>query len=453
MINASILIVDDEPVYLELLKALLIQEGYNEVLTEKNPLNVMPLLKSRKIDLIISDIYMPEMNGLELLELITCNFPTIPVIMVTAIDDTAIALKAVKAGAYEFITKPPDTDRLFLTIKRALEQKILTLERDTLRSNAINPALNRASFSDVIAESPNMLKVFELVEIFAATDETILLLGETGTGKDLIAQKIHQLSSRRDKPFIAVNLASISSSLFESELFGYERGAYTGAAKSGVGYFESANGGTIFLDEIGELPKELQGKLLRVIQYGEISRLGSPKPINLDIRIVAATNKDLLKAVNENQYRADLFYRLNRGYIELPPLRKRGNDIQLLAEYFYKQGCKVYNKELKGFGKNIMAKMLHYPFPGNIRELENIVMNAVAKTPAGEPILNIDIRNDESINLPESEVLLTLDEAMEQYVVKVLGRVNNNTTKAAAILGISERTLQRRLHDYRLKNT
>lgn len=452
MINASILIIDDEPVYLELLKALLIQEGYKEVLTEKNPLNVLPLLKSKKIDLIISDIYMPEMNGLELLEQITYNFPTIPVVMVTAIDDTAIALKAVKAGAYEFITKPPDTDRLFLTIKRALEQKMLTLERDTLRSNTISQTLNLAAFSDVIAESPNMLKVFELVEIFAATDETILLLGETGTGKDVIARKIHQLSSRRDKPFIAVNLASISASLFESELFGYERGAYTGAAKSGIGYFEAANGGTIFLDEIGELPKELQGKLLRVIQYGEISRLGSPKPINLDIRIVAATNKNLLKAVNENQYRADLFYRLNRGFIELPPLRNRGNDIKLLAEHFYIQACKVYNKELKGFSKNTMAGMLHYSFPGNIRELENIVMNAVAKTPAGEQITNIDITNEEAVSTPEPESSLTLDEAMEQYIIKVLARVNNSTTKAAAILGISERTLQRRLHDYRLKN-
>lgn len=322
MTNASILIVDDEKNYLELMKSFLEEEGYQHIITEHDPLKVEEILQKNQIDIILLDVYMPGMNGLELLEKLTPQYPQIPFIMITGVDDVQIALKAIKLGAYEFITKPPDIDRLSLTIKRAFEQKLLERERDTLRSGVDKSEASKIKFKEIITESPAILKVFELIEIFAPTNETVLITGETGTGKDLIAKKIHLLSPRKSKPLITVNLASISPTLFESELFGHERGSFTGATNERVGYFEAANGGTIFLDEIGEMPKELQGKLLRAIQYNEIYRIGSTKPLKLDIRIITATNKDLFEAVNNKEFRADLYYRLNRGYIKLPPLRE-----------------------------------------------------------------------------------------------------------------------------------
>ena len=335
MNNSSILIVDDEASYLNLLQNLLNDEGYNNIITETNPLKVLNILEKKNIDLIILDIFMPQMNGMELLDKVNQKFPQIPVIMVTAVEDVKLALEAINLGAYEFITKPPDLDRLFLTIKRALEKKLLYLERDALRN--FDKAAEKKwekEFPEIITNSKEVFKVFELVKIFAPTNETILITGETGTGKDLIARKIHEFSERKDKPFVVVNVASISPSLFESELFGHEKGAFTGAAIQKKGYFESANSGTIFLDEIGELPLELQGKLLRTIQYNELYRIGSSKPIKLNSRIIAATNKDLSAAIERNEFRKDLYYRLTRGFINLPPLCSHKEDVTLLTNHF-----------------------------------------------------------------------------------------------------------------------
>jgi DNA-binding NtrC family response regulator len=447
MIKRKILIVDDEPDYSLLLKGLLQQEGYQEIDTETNPKLVESILTKNEYDLIILDVYMPQMDGIELLEIICQNYPTIPVIMVTAVDNIEIALKAIKIGAYEYITKPPDTDRLFLTIKRALEQKLLEKERDSLRTLQFESTIQRKDYSDIITNSPLMFKVFELVEIFAPTNETVLIVGETGTGKDLIARKIHERSSKFNQPFVTVNLASISPTLFESELFGHEKGAFTGAAGEKKGYFEIANGGTIFLDEIGELPKELQGKLLRTIQYNEIYRIGSPKPINLDIRIIAATNKDLLTEVNNKEFRADLYYRLNRGFITLPPLRQRGDDILLLADYFRKSGNKIYNKEVTGFTDSVIKILKNYTFPGNIRELENIILNAVAKTQNDQKITTLDIPEKVlkgRVEIPEPGELKPLEEVIDNYIEFVFNQTGRSLKKTSLILGISERTLQRR---------
>jgi DNA-binding NtrC family response regulator len=443
-----ILIIDDEASYLSLMKEFLNQEGYSNVLTEQNPLNVLPLLQRTDIDLILLDIFMPEMNGLELLEKIYAEYPSIPVIVITAVNEVQIALKAIKLGAYEFITKPPDTDRLLLTIRRALDTKLLETERDSLRRPFLDKKPSRRIFSDLITDSPEMYKVFELVEIFAPTNETVLIAGETGTGKDLIARKMHDLSSRRDKRFVAVNLASISPTLFESELFGYKKGTFTGALEDKVGYFEAADGGTIFLDEIGELPLALQGKLLRTIQYNEIYRVGDSKPNKLDIRIISASNKDLLDAVNKKEFRADLYYRLNRGFIYLPPLSKRGDDVVLLAEHFLEIGNRTYNKNIRGFSDDILHSLKHYTFPGNVRELENIIINAVAKT-VNEPYIN-------SIDLPREYIkiydggnnkprLVTLNIAAEEHILSVMRSVGESVQRAAPLLGVSERTLQRRL--------
>ena len=448
MRNSTILVIDDEADYLELMKGLLQQEGYPKIITEQFPLNVMPLLEQHQIDLILLDVYMPKMNGLELLEKITQIYPQIPIIMVTAVDELEIALKAIKLGAYEYITKPPDTDRLFLTIKRALDQRLLELELSFHRSVLSKFYPNKSNFSNIITSSPLMYKIFDVVEIFSPTNEIILLTGETGTGKDLIAKKIHDLSPRRNNPFIVVNLASISHSLFESELFGYEKGSFTGAANEKIGYFETANGGTIFLDEVGELPKELQGKLLRAIQYNEIYRIGSTKPIQLDIRIIAATNKDLTEAVEKNEFRADLFYRLNRASIHLPPLRERDNDVLLLANYFIKTANLTYKKNITGILDSVKEKLLSYSFPGNIRELENKIFNAVAKTKDDTSIIEMDFPKEllpEKNLSPMNSNLLTIDETVTNHILEIMNYTGGNVQKAAVILGISERTLQRRL--------
>jgi len=447
-----ILIVDDESSYLELMKDFLNQEGYANIITESNPLNVISLLDRTDIDLILLDIFMPEMNGLELLEKIYAVYPNIPVVVITAVHEVQIALKAIKLGAYEFITKPPDTDRLLLTIRRALDTKLLESERDSLRKALLEHKPSRRIFSDIITDSPIMHRVFELVEIFAPTNETVFISGETGTGKDMIARKIHDLSPRRDKPFIAVNLASISPSLFESELFGYKKGTFTGAIEDKVGYFEAASGGTIFLDEVGELPIALQGKLLRTIQYNEIYRIGDSNPVKLDIRIISATNRDLLDAVNKKEFRADLYYRLNRGFIYMPPLSKRIDDVVLLAEHFLEVGNRTYNKNIQGFSDSVINSLKYYTFPGNVRELENIILNAVAKTFGESHISSIDLPKEYikpfepgNGNGNGKPKLTSLNSAAEEHIMSVMKTVGNSVQRAAPLLGVSERTLQRRL--------
>ena len=454
MLNSTILIVDDESSYLEIAESLLRQEGYKNVLTKSNPLEVMPLLEKHNVDVILLDVYMPEMNGLDLLESIYSQYPKIPVIIVTAVSEIELALKAIKLGAYEFITKPPDPERLLLTIQRAIGNRMLEKERDTLRKVLTEDNPEKRIFSDIITDSPLMFKVFELVEIFAPTNDTILIAGETGTGKDLLAKKIHDLSPRRNGPFVAVNLASISSSLFESELFGHKKGTFTGAGEDKEGYFSAAKGGTIFLDEIGELPLELQGKLLRTIQYNEVSRIGDTKPIKLDIRILSATNRDLLEAVQNKEFRADLYYRLNRGYIFIPPLRKRGDDILILADYFLETGNKAYNRNILGFSEDVINDLRNYDFPGNIRELENIILNAVAKTSNNQYIDYIDLPpalHHEREDKFETGKLTSLEEATENHILYVMKTMGNSIQKAAPILGVSERTLQRRLKTIREK--
>jgi DNA-binding NtrC family response regulator len=454
MNKTTLLLVDDELSFLRSLRRVLWQGGYTNVLIEQNPSNVISILETQPVDVVLLDISMPEMDGMELLEKINQKFPQTPVIMVTAQDTIDTALTAIRLGAYEYLTKPPDINRLLITVRRALEKRVSGLEIDSLRKPLQKEALPPKVFDSIITQSPLMFKVFSLVEIFAPTNETILITGETGTGKDLIAQKIHQLSGRSDKTFVEVNVASISPTLFESALFGHEKGAFTGASSFQPGYFETANGGTIFLDEIGELPKELQGKLLRVIQYGEIYRLGNTTPIKLDIRIIAATNKNLLDAIEKNEFRADLYYRLNRGYIQLPPLRERKEDLPLLMNYFLNAGNKYYKKNIPGFSDNIKKLLNRYDFPGNIRELENVVLNSIAKTNDRELIDKVDLPTTELQNIDQYYETnfnpLTLEEVERAHIIRTMVMTNNNVQKAASILGISERTLQRKLKKIRI---
>ena len=449
---ASILIVDDEPSFLRSIRRILWQEGYTNITMEEDASKVPLLLGMQQFDVILLDVTMPVIDGVTLLEVIQATHPDIPVIMLTANHSYKSAFDSIKLGAYEYLLKPPDTDRLLLTIERAVQQRMFIRERDSLRSTGGSKLKNRDFFSDIITNSASMEKVFELVEIFAPTDETVLITGETGSGKDLIAEKLFRLSPRNDKPFVVVNIAAISGSLFESELFGHEKGAFSGATSEKNGFFESADGGTIFLDEIGELPKELQGKLLRTIQYGEIYRIGNPKPVPLDIRIIAATNKDLPLSVSKGEFRADLYYRLNRGYIPIPPLRERGNDVKLLAYHFLKIGCDTFKKNITEINPVALESLQNYHFPGNVRELENIILNAVAKTPDNGIIENLELPKSKikttSFTKSEEE-LVSLAEVEKQHILNVLEAVSGNVTKASGILGISERTLQRRLKQIR----
>lgn len=451
MKNFSLLLVDDEISFLRSMRRALWQKGFQNITIEQNPKNVLNIISENSFDAVLLDITMPGMTGIELLEKIKYQHPELPVVMITAHDEVKLAFKAIKLGAYDFIIKPAEIERIVLTLQRAFEQKILIKERNLLRKE--KEAVNKKPevFSDIITESKSMLKVFELVEIFAPTNETILITGETGTGKDLIAHKIHQLSPRKDKSFVIINIASLQPTLFESELFGHEKGAFTDARESKKGFFEAANGGTIFIDEIGELPYELQGKLLRFIQYGEIYRIGNTKPVQLDVRIVAATNKNLLESVNKKEFRADLYYRLNRGFISLPPLRERKEDISLLLNYFVTKGEILYNKKCKGFEQNIFNKLNSYSYPGNIRELENIVLNAVAKTGNNDFIKDVNINFDEKILTTLQPDLISIDEAVERHIQNVIAFTKGNVQKAAVILGVSERTLQRRLQQLREK--
>jgi DNA-binding NtrC family response regulator len=449
MKNSAVLLIDDEISFLRSLRRLLWDEGYTNVEIEADPAATLSILKKKDFDCILLDISMPQMSGLVLLEQITQHYPDIPVIMLTANDTVDSALTAIKLGAYEYIVKPPDLERLFLTIKRGIEKRLIQKERDSLRNLSHLDKTIYNEFSDIITQSPLMYKVFDLVKIFAPTNETILIMGETGTGKDLIARKIHDLSPKKNKPFIAINVASLSSTLFESELFGHDKGAFTGASSDKAGFFEAANEGTLFLDEIGELPKELQGKLLRVLQYNEIYKVGNPNPIKLNTRIIAATNRNLLEAANKNEFRLDLYYRLTRGFLSLPPLHKRIEDLPLLTIYFLNNANETYSKKVTSLSERLISKLSGYDFPGNIRELENIIFNAVATS--SKSIITDIADNNFSVVKQNilSDELISLEDAGRLHIQKVVSYCNGNTVKAADILKISERTLQRKLQHLR----
>ena len=300
----------------------------------------------------------------------------------------------------------------------------------------------------IIGKSQELNDLVDVVIQVAPSDITVLIYGESGVGKEIFAQAIHSASKRADNRLITVNCGAIPEGILESELFGHKKGTFTGAGDDKMGYFEAAQKGTIFLDEIGELPLELQGKLLRTIQYNEIMRLGDPKPINLDIRIISATNRNLLDAVNIKEFRADLYYRLNRGFIHIPALKKRGDDVLILADHFLEAGNKIYDRNILGFSEDVVNDLRTYSFPGNVRELENIILNAVAKTSNSQYIDTIDLpaalHNDKQLSI-ETGKLTSLEDALEEHIMYVMKMMGNSVQKTAPILGVSERTLQRRL--------
>jgi two-component system, NtrC family, response regulator len=452
----TILIVDDEKNYLLVLSAVLEDEGY-EVLTALSGPEALEIHKTSDLDLILTDMKMPGMSGIELLENIKAIDPDLPVIMMTAHGTVDKAVEAMQKGAYSYILKPFDNDRLIIYAKKAVAMHQVVKENRRLR-DAVE---SQYRFGNFIAKSKPMQDVFKMIQKVAPSNATVLIEGESGTGKELAAKSIHFNSSRRDKAFIAVNCSALAENLLESELFGHEKGAFTGAVAMKKGRFELADGGTLFLDEIGELSANLQVKLLRVLQEKVIERVGGIRPIAVDIRVIAATNKNLKEEMISGRFRDDLFYRLDVVHIVLPPLRERREDIRLLVDHFIKK----YESErklalpVKGVDQEVDRLFFDYSWPGNVRELENLIERVMILCP-GDVIRVSDLPRGFTDNVHNAlhlegipsnaklyETLAMIEKAMIERALKM---TDNVQAHAAAILGIGKSGLNQKIKKYDL---
>ena len=367
----TILIVDDEKNYLLVLEALLGPQGY-EIITVNNAHDALRLVREADLDLVITDVKMPGMNGMELLEESKKIKPELPVIIMTAYGSIEMAVEAMKKNAYDYITKPFQNEQLKLTVKKALDNYRL-IKQNKLLSQALS---DRFRYGNMVGKSKPILKIYDIIEKVAQSKASVLITGPSGTGKELIAKAIHYGGSRRDRPFVSINCGALTETLLESELFGHERGAFTGAVRDRTGRFKEADGGTIFLDEIGDISPFIQVKLLRVLQEREIERVGESKKHKIDIRIIAATNKNLYGLVNDGNFREDLYYRLKVFPINIPPLRKRKEDIPLLIDNFINIQNKKTSKRINNVSQSALRILMDYTWPGNVRELENAIEHA-----------------------------------------------------------------------------
>lgn len=444
-----ILIVDDEPDTRALLREVMEKEGY-AVRTADAGEDALKQLAQQPADLVLSDIQMPGMDGLELLAEVQKSYPETQVILLTAYGSLETAVEGIKAGAFDYVSKPFVLDELRLLVQRALDHKHILEENRTLREQV------QATYplDQIQGKSPAMVSVYKLVARVAPSDSTVLIHGESGTGKELIARAIHSNSLRHAGPFVAVDCGTLAENLLESELFGHERGAFTGAMSSKKGLLEIANRGTCFLDEIGDISPTLQSKLLRVLQEHEIRRVGSTDPISVDVRIVAATNKDLRKLVEENKFREDLYYRLNVVTIALPPLRERPEDIPVLARYFLKKYGLTRKKQVTEISPKAMAFLIQYDWPGNVRELEHTIERAIVLTPHSTIVpedLPAFISSQPSPPATVSTGWKTLDQLEREHILRVLDAFKGDEGEAAEVLGIHRKTLQRKLKEYGLR--
>jgi two-component system response regulator PilR (NtrC family) len=447
--KARILVVDDEQSMREFLEIFFRGEGY-EVVTAPDVDSAQVALDADDFDVVISDIQMPGRSGLELLHAVKDAAPQTVVIMITAFATTETAITAMKQGAYDYVTKPFKVDELRLVVEKALEKRLLSAENQRLRTELRKESRRR----QLVGKSRAMEQLYELVGRVANTKTNVLIGGESGTGKELVARAIHDQSDRREQPFVAVNCGAIPENLLESELFGHVKGAFTGAVQNKAGLFESAHRGTLFLDEIGELPPSLQVKLLRVIQDKAVRRVGGTSDHQVDVRIVAATNRRLEEEVSASRFREDLYYRLNVIQIELPPLRERADDIPLLVQHFVEKYAAELGKPVRGFSDEALRRLVDHPFPGNVRELENLVERAVALSqgdvigPESLPqaVLEPPVRGL-SARLPlEGSNLDSLVNEFERGLLEEALRQSRGVKKRAAqLLGISFRSFRYRL--------
>lgn len=447
--KAKILVADDETSHRQMIEAVLAAEGY-EVTQAEDGQAAISAVEDRFYDLVIMDVRMPNVDGIQALQKIKQISPDIPVIIMTAYASVGSAVDALKSSAYDYLIKPLDIDELKILVDKALRHHQLEQENLYLKERLSD----RFDFSNIIGRSPSMTRLFETVALVAPSEATALIVGESGTGKELIANAIHQNSPRKDRPLIIVNCAALPETLLESELFGHEKGAFTGAITRKQGRFQLAHNSSIFLDEIAEMAPATQAKILRVLQEREFEPVGSTQTIKVDTRVIAATNKNLEGEIQAGRFREDLYYRLNVVTVDLPPLRQRREDIPLLADFFLKQYAQKNRRLIKGFTPRATDLLMRYEWPGNVRELENIIERAVIMS-RGEMITPLEFPNDlQNLDeaLKESRIDLTpgrsLKEVEKVLILRTLEETGGNRTHAARILGISRRTLQLKLKEY-----
>ena len=441
----KILIIDDEEKLRQLLKRIISLEGFD--VSESGSLKeAVKLLDKESSDVVLCDVKLPDGNGVDFVKESKIRYPATEFILLTAYGNIADGVQAMRNGAFDYITKGDDNDKIIPLLHRALEKVHLARKLEQLQKQVGQ----KYSFESILGDSVEINEAITLAKKVATTDATVLLLGETGTGKEVFAQAIHHNSNRGNKTFIAVNCSAFSKELLESELFGHKAGAFTGAVKDKKGLFEEANGGTIFLDEIGEMPAELQAKLLRVLESGEFIKVGDTKTIKVNVRIIAATNRDLQKEIETGHFRSDLFYRLSVFQIELPPLRERIMDIPALAKHFTIVFAAKTNKAAHVLQKEYVAALQQYNWPGNIRELKNVIERSVILENGNElttSTLPFNLQHPADGKAPSSFELAVVE---KQHIQKVLQHTNGNKTEAAKLLGIGLTTLYRKIEEYHL---
>jgi len=446
----TILVVDDDPAHRAMLGTLLSGWGYTIVEAEDGS-TATEKVRERAFDLVLMDIRMIKVSGLEALTEIKAFNPAVPVIMMTAYSSVETAVDALKHGAYDYLTKPLDFDELRLSMERAMDHRQLREENRLLRES-LGSHFDR---QNIIGRSPAMVRLLETVAQVAPSEATVLITGESGTGKEMIAGALHFNSPRKDGPFVKINCAAITETLLESELFGHEKGAFTGAYRQKEGRFRQAHGGSLFLDEISEMSLAMQVKLLRVLQEREITRVGGEEPIKVDVRIITATNRDLLQEIHGGRFREDLYYRLNVVALSMPPLRERREDIPLLAQHFLEMFSEKNRKQLKGFTPQAMDRLLKYNWPGNVRELMNAVERGVVLSTSEyldeeELPLILDDRTlpGEIFSEDAIKMEMPLDEVEKATILRTLDLTGGNKSEAARRLGITRRTLHKKLKLY-----
>lgn len=453
MKNFSILIVDDEDAQRNVLKGYLEKKGFR-IFSASSGTEGIRNVKDNVIDIVLSDFKMPDKTGLEVLEEVKKINPEISFVILTAYGTIENAVKAMRLGAFDYISKPVDLDELDLMIERIIENKNLKSEIQILRDQL----KEKFKIDSFISHSPKMEEVLSVASRAADSKATVLITGESGTGKEVLAKSIHYVSSRKDKPFVAVNIPALPETLLESELFGHEKGAFTGADKSKKGRFELADGGTIFLDEIGDIPINLQVKLLRVLQEHQIERLGSTENINIDVRIIAATHQNLEQKIKDGSFREDLYYRLNIVSLNIPPLRERREDILPLIDHFANKYSKENNRPVLSLSKEAVDVLIKYSFPGNVRELENVIERAVVLS-RGDAIGLNDLPNvvkgfkaEKEIPVNEDASLIEQVEELEKKLIyDALTKASGNQSQAGRMLGLTERNLRYKMQKYGIK--
>lgn len=453
--NTPVLVVDDDEGLLLSIKATLVSAGLPEPALISDSRNVLGYVRKHPFRLVLLDLTMPHLNGLEVLEKIKAEFLDIECVIVSASDEVATAVKALNLGASDYLVKPLSSEKLTALVHRSLEKYNLQDELARYgRKKVFSELRNPQAFSGMVAEDESMALVFHQVEAVAGTDYSVVINGESGTGKEMLARVIHGLSNRSKAAFYAVNMASVSKTIFEDEFFGHTKGAYTDASSERRGFFEAADGGTLFLDEITELDPSLQAKLLRVIEEREFYRLGSTEVRNADVRIIAATNRDINEEIIKGRFRADLFYRINMYNIKIPPLRNRKNDILPLASHFLDIHAGINKKKIQGISSELAERLLQASFPGNVRELENMIAAAVLLE-EGKTLSLASARSLMPYAGPERRKiveLLTLDELERRHIKRVLEVTGGNRPKAAKILGVNVTTVYRKIQKYSSAN-